>query len=363
MVGAVVVCAGRELASAYHHRCGEAHAEVLALSVAGDAARGADLYVSLEPCAHQGRTPPCVEAIVAAGIARVVIPALDPDPRVRGWGVAWLRSRGVRVEVGCDASAAVLDNHGYYHDRLGRTTTVTLKMATSSDGMIARAPGRRDPVTGDAALLDVHRLRAVHDAIVVGIETASIDRPRLDCRRLPDGVDREPTPVVLDTTLRLPADNAWAAAGREYIVVTGVNADAGRARAIEATGGRVIRCERSGDGIRIAHAIERLAEIGFARILIEGGARVFRSALAEEAWDAAWLYHADTEFGPGGVVLAGIDADRVALALGAAVDETRIGDDVRRRHARAGSWNDLVSRLAARTEPGGDEPADVHGHR
>jgi len=269
----------------------------------------------------------------------------------------------VRVEIGCDAVAALLDNHGYYHDRLGRAATVTLKMATSADGMVSRAPGRRDPVTGESALIDAHRLRAVHDVIVVGVETACIDRPHLDCRRLPGGVDREPTPVVLDTTLRLPADNVWAAAGREYIVVTGENADAGRAHTIEASGGRVLRCERDRDGIRIEHAIERLVEIGRPRILIEGGARVFRSVVAADAWDAAWLYRAEVEFGPGGVALAGADAAAVALALGAGVDEVRLGDDVRRRHARTASWNDLVSRLAARTEARGGAPANVHGNR
>ena len=363
MVGAVVARDGREIGSGFHRRCGEAHAETLVLESVAEGARGATLYVNLEPCAHQGRTPPCVEAIVAAGISRVVIPALDPDPRVRGRGVAWLRARGVRVDVGCDAPAAVLDNQGYYHDRLGFATTVTLKMATSRDGMVARAQGLRDPVTGAAARLDVHRLRAVHDAVVVGVETARIDRPRLDCRLLAGGVDREPVPVVLDTHLRISADNAWASAGRPYVVVTGERPEAARVRAVEAAGGRVLRCNTDAAGIRVEHAIDRLAEIGLARILVEGGPRVFRSFLAAGAWDAAWLYRAEGEFGPGGVPLFDADGRAQPDLLGLPVDEVPVAPDHRSRHVRDGSWEPMMARLAVEAGAWEGIPADVHRDR
>jgi diaminohydroxyphosphoribosylaminopyrimidine deaminase/5-amino-6-(5-phosphoribosylamino)uracil reductase len=226
-----VVSAGREVASGHHRRFGDAHAEVLALDGAGERARGATLYVSLEPCAHHGHTPPCVDRILAAGIARVVAPAPDPDARVNGRGIARLRERGIRVDVGGEATAAVLENLGYYRQRLGLGPTVTLKIAASADGMAARARGQRDDVTGAAARREVHGLRALHDAVVVGVETALIDRPRLDCRLLEGGVDREPMPVVIDTHLRTEADNAWSRAGRPFVVVTGPHVDARSKRA------------------------------------------------------------------------------------------------------------------------------------
>lgn len=347
MVGAVVVADGREAGHGFHARLGSEHAETGALRAAGHAARGATLYVNLEPCAHQGRTPPCVEAIAAAGIARVVIPALDPDPRVRGRGVAWLRARGIRVDVGCDAAAAILDNHGYYHDRLGVPGTVTLKIATSADGMVARAPGRRDAITSDAALDDVHRVRAVHDCIVVGIGTALADRPRLDCRRLRAGVDREPTPVVFDRVLRLPAENAWSSAGRGFVVVTTVAADASRARELERAGARVLRCADDGRGLRVADAVEALAGIGLRRILVEGGARLIESFLAARAWDAFWHYRSPESFGAHGVEQPQLRGG--ADLPGVAVDEIVFGPDTRRRSVEAASWERLLERLSARS--------------
>ena len=356
MVGAVVVADGREVGAGFHRRCGEAHAESAAIEAAGSAARGATLYVNLEPCAHHGRTPPCVETIAAAGIARVVIPALDPDPRVRGRGVAWLRERGVKVDVGCDAAAAILDNHGYYHDRLGLAPTITLKMAVSADGMVARGPGRRDPVTGDAARADAHRLRAVQDAIVVGVETAHIDRPVLDCRLVEGGVEREPVPVVFDTSLRLPADNVWARSGREFIVVAGEGADHARARALEARGGSVLFCPAGPGGVRVERAVELLAGRGLKRILVEGGARLFRSFVAAEVWDALWLYRSSGVFGAGAVPLSAGAAEPAGIA----VDEVSVGGDVRRRFVRAPSWERLRSRLMLRTESTEGGEGDVH---
>jgi diaminohydroxyphosphoribosylaminopyrimidine deaminase/5-amino-6-(5-phosphoribosylamino)uracil reductase len=156
IVGAVVVRDGREIGSGFHRRHGDVHAEVAALDAAGDAARGATLYVTLEPCAHHGHTPPCVDRIIHSGIVRVVFPAIDPDSRVRGRGLSALRAAGVQVDVGCLADAAILDALGFYRDRLELTPTVVLKMAVTEDGMVARARGRRDDVTGTEARTDVH---------------------------------------------------------------------------------------------------------------------------------------------------------------------------------------------------------------
>jgi diaminohydroxyphosphoribosylaminopyrimidine deaminase/5-amino-6-(5-phosphoribosylamino)uracil reductase len=351
MVGAVVVKDGEMVASAYHHRLGDSHAECLALAAAGDRARGATLYVSLEPCAHQGNTPPCVEGVIAAGIARVVVPAPDPDARVAGLGIEILRARGVRVDVGCDAAPAILDNHGYYHDRLGVPRTVTLKLATSRDGMVARARGQRDRVTGEAAQLDAHRLRAVNDAIVIGVETARIDRPRLDCRLLEAGVDREPTIVVFDTHLSLGTVPGWPASDRDYVIVCGETADAARARAVESRGARLLRCTERNGLIDVNEAVEKLVSSGFARLLVEGGPRLMQSFLDADAWDAFWHYESSQEFGPGGVPMMNAPARSVG------VDELTLDFDVRRRFVNAASWGRLTSLLNER------EVSNVHRHR
>jgi len=364
MVGAVVVSGDEVIASAYHHRLGDAHAETLALSEAGSRARGATLYVSLEPCAHQGRTPPCVEAIVAAGIARVVVPAPDPDARVAGLGIEMLRARGVQVDAGCDLGAAILDNHGYYHQRLGIPRTVTLKMATSRDGMVARAHGQRDRITGEAAQIDTHRLRAVSDAIVIGAETARIDRPRLDCRLLESGVDREPAMVVFDTNLSLGTVPEWPASDRDYVIVCGKTADAARARAVEARGARLVRCSERNGMIDVNDAVEKLVVLGFARLLVEGGPRLLKSFIDAGAWDVLWHYEADVEFGAGGVPMLDAGArDAFESQRGARVDELALGGDVRRRYVNAASWGRLLGGLAERASSAAERTNDVHGHR
>ena len=360
MVGAVVVSGGNVVGSGYHHRLGEAHAESLALTAAGDRARGATLYVSLEPCAHEGRTPPCVEGVLAAGIARLVMPAPDPDARVGGRGVEWLRARGVSVDVGCQPASAILDNHGYYHDRLGIARTVTLKLATSRDGMVASAPGRRDRVTNELAQIDAHRLRAVHDAVAIGAATARVDRPRLDCRLLSDGVDREPVIVVFDTQATVAMDASWPAPGQEFVVVVGMNADASRVRAIEARGGRVLRCELDGGVVSVHDALERLSGIGLSRVLVEGGPALFASFVAAQAWDALWHYEAPAEFGPAGVpMMSGETRDVLDGSRGVVVDEMTLGPDVRRRYVRTHSWQRLMNQLTERVEGTGR----VHGNR
>jgi diaminohydroxyphosphoribosylaminopyrimidine deaminase/5-amino-6-(5-phosphoribosylamino)uracil reductase len=346
MVGSVVVANGRVIASGFHGQNGIAHAEVLALDAAGEAARGATLYASLEPCAHHGRTPPCTDRIIAAGIARVVIPALDPDPRVLGRGVELLRAAGIRVEIGCFDESAILDNLGYYKDRLGLPSLVTIKMAVSQDGMVARAPGRRDAITGDAARAEVHRLRALHDAVVIGVETMLVDTPLLDCRMLDPQPHALPAPVVLDTHLRTPPDNAWSRAGRPFFVVTGPGADDARARAIEAHGGQVIHCEPAARGIRVDDAIDALAASGLCRLLVEGGPRVAESFFDAGRWDAAWFYRAPLLLGDGGVAM------RPALPPGDLVDTVTVGADERVRTVGAETRAEVTARLRTRTGNG-----------
>jgi diaminohydroxyphosphoribosylaminopyrimidine deaminase / 5-amino-6-(5-phosphoribosylamino)uracil reductase len=344
IVGAVVVRDGREVGAGFHRRHGDVHAEVAALDAAGEAAHGATLYVTLEPCAHHGHTPPCVDRIIHSGIARVVFPAIDPDVRVRGRGMVALRAAGVQVDVGCLSDAAILDMLGFYRDRLELSPTVVLKMAVSEDGMVARAPGRRDDVTGQAARRDLHALRALHDAIVVGVETVRIDRPRLDCRLLEAGVDRDPVPVVLDTRARTPVDNAWAQAGRDYVVVCAPQTDAARVEALRRTGARVLFAAAGPRGLDLTEVMCALTAAGFKRVLVEGGPRVFWSFVDAGEWDAAWLYRSKVAFGPGGVRLFRGDDDSMP---GRRVDRRSVGSDEVHGFVNESSWSRLTAALAA----------------
>jgi diaminohydroxyphosphoribosylaminopyrimidine deaminase/5-amino-6-(5-phosphoribosylamino)uracil reductase len=304
LVGGVIVKDGVVVGEGYHHRCGEAHAEVEALSQAGNLARGATMYVSLEPCAHHGRTPPCVERLIEAGLRRVVIPTLDPDENVRGRGIERLREAGVRVDVGCAATAAIATNVGYYKQRLGLGATVVLKMALTMDGKISSGPGRRDKITADAAHIYVHRLRANSDAILVGVDTVRTDDPVLDCRLVDCGMP--PVPVVLDGNFDLPADNRWSREGRQYIAVEpeqGNNGDS-IASDYEAGGGRVLRCAVDDRGrVDLEQALRKLSGVGLNRLLVEGGAQVFTSFIRGGFWDAMFLFHAPKAFGERGVAL------------------------------------------------------------
>lgn len=344
IVGAVVVRDGREIASGFHRRHGDVHAEVAALDAAGDAARGATLYVTLEPCAHHGCTPPCVDRIVQSGIARVVFPAIDPDPRVRGRGMDALRAAGIQVDVGCLADAAVLDALGFYRDRLVLTPTVVLKMAVTEDGMVARGPGRRDDVTGEAARADVHALRALHDAVVVGVETVLTDRPRLDCRSLAAGVDRVPVPVVLDTRARTPIDNVWAKEKRAYVVVCAPDADAARVAVLRGNGARVLFAAAGAGGLDVVDVLRVLTAAGLSRVLVEGGPRVFWSFVDAGCWDAAWVYRSARAFGPEGVRLFRSDDESVPGRL---VDRRNVGADECHGFVNEASWSRLTTALAA----------------
>lgn len=344
LVGAVVVRDGTVVGEGYHHRCGEAHAEVEALRQAGECARGATMYVSLEPCAHHGRTPPCVDRLIASGIRRVVIPALDPDENVHGRGVAALRAAGIGVDVGCSERAGITINLGYYKRRLGLGPTVILKMALTLDGRIASVPGRRDNITGEAAHLYVHRLRSNSDGIVVGVDTVRTDDPVLDCRLAGCGIT--PVPVVLDGDYQLPVDNRWARENRPYVVVgsdTGAYGDMitsdHRSR-----GGRVLRCASDGDGkVDVAQSVEALEKIGIGRLLVEGGARVFTSFLQAGLWDAMFLFHSPKVFGGRGVAVYAGSGPLTPDAV--PVDSGRLETDFLQRYLSAHTLNEILAGL------------------
>jgi diaminohydroxyphosphoribosylaminopyrimidine deaminase/5-amino-6-(5-phosphoribosylamino)uracil reductase len=303
LVGACVVSDdGVVVGQGAHERAGEAHAEVHALDEAGDAARGATLYCTLEPCAHTGRTGPCTERVIAAGIRRVVAAMEDPFPLVQGRGFAALRAHGIDVDVGVEHEAALRLNQPYLSAvRTGRPF-VTLKAATSLDGRIAAAPGRRTQLTSLAAIRHAHGVRAQVDAVAVGSGTVLTDDPLLTVREVYR--ERPLTRVVFDRRLRVsPSARLFTTlAAGPVIILTSMQAlrDNGAVSdALRATGATVLATER-GD----LHAgLERLGSLGVQSVVLEGGAALHGAAWDEDVVDAVQLYVAPVLLGPEGVPL------------------------------------------------------------
>jgi len=275
-VGAVIVRGEQVLARGFHARAGADHAEVDALRKVGRRARGAELYVTLEPCAHQGRTPPCADAIIRAGIRRVVIGVLDPNPLTDGQGVARLRRGGVEVVSGVleDACNRLLDGFACLM-RHGRPFVV-LKLAATLDGRIATRTGHSRWITGEAARREVHRLRDRCDAILVGSGTVTADNPALTCR-IPRG--RDPLRVVLSSSLSFAADaqvvtTAGADDGPTALVATTRRAPADRAQALREAGAEVVRLPSAGGRVRIPALLQALGQRGIMSVLVEGGSEV-----------------------------------------------------------------------------------------
>ncbi|MGE0718036.1 MAG: bifunctional diaminohydroxyphosphoribosylaminopyrimidine deaminase/5-amino-6-(5-phosphoribosylamino)uracil reductase RibD, partial [Alphaproteobacteria bacterium] len=239
--GCVVVRGGRVVGRGWTQPGGRPHAEVEALTRAGEAARGATVYVSLEPCCHWGHTPPCTDALCGAGVARVVYAVEDPDPRVQGKGGAALRAAGVTVDTGVLADAARDLNEGFFRRLEEGRPMVTFKVATSLDGRIGTHTGASRWITGDAARNRAHQLRARHDAVMVGIGTALADDPQLTCR-LPGLEDRHPVRIVVDSRLRLPLTSRLVreASAAPLWVVSLPDVDPDRRRVVEDCGAVVV---------------------------------------------------------------------------------------------------------------------------
>jgi diaminohydroxyphosphoribosylaminopyrimidine deaminase / 5-amino-6-(5-phosphoribosylamino)uracil reductase len=283
---------------------GRPHAESEALRRAGRAARGATVYTSLEPCSHHGKTPPCADAIVAAGVARVVSALEDPNPEVGGAGHARLRAGGVAVEVGLGAAEARRIHAGHIRRLAEGRPHVILKLAVSADGKAGLARRRPAAITGEEARGRVHMLRAASDAVLIGIGTALADDPLLTCR-LPGMTDRSPVRVVLDARLELPPDGKLASTVRDApvwaIAVDG--ADAGKDEALRARGVEVLHGDARSGRIDLGGALRLLARRGITRVLVEGGPRVAAAFLAADLVDEAILLR-----GPALIGADGIDA-------------------------------------------------------
>lgn len=303
-VGAVVVrpdaSGGVAVGRGWTQPGGRPHAETEALARAGDAARGATLYVTLEPCSHFGRTPPCADAIVAAGIARVVAASGDPDVRVAGRGFARLREAGVELTLGVGGEAARTLNAGHVARVVLGRPRVALKIAVSRDGKLAH-PGRRTAfITGEASRARVHMMRAEADAIMVGVGTVLADDPELTCR-LPGMADRSPIRIILDGGLRTPADGRIVATARRTPtwILTSPDAPGANEAPLRAAGVEVLRVARDGEGrVAVGEALALLAARGITRLMVEGGATVAASLLRADLIDEAAVSTGPCELGP-----------------------------------------------------------------
>ena len=312
-VGAVVVKDGVIVGRGWTQAGGRPHAEPEALKRAGEAARGATLYVTLEPCSHFGKSPPCADAIIAAGLSRVVAAIEDPNPEVAGNGFAKLRAAGIAVDVGLFAAEAAHDHAGHIRRIRDQRPHVILKLAVSSDDKIAASGGKPVAITGEAARTRVHLLRAESDAILVGIGTVLADDPLLTCR-LPGMEARSPVRVVLDRALRIPGNSRLVHSAREtpLWVVTSELAEAAAVMKLGGAGAQVIRvAPTAAAGLDPSAVLRALAERGITRLMVEGGARVASSFVAAGLVDEIWLLRGPEVIGTEGV--AALDA----LPLGA----------------------------------------------
>ncbi|MGH7042512.1 MAG: bifunctional diaminohydroxyphosphoribosylaminopyrimidine deaminase/5-amino-6-(5-phosphoribosylamino)uracil reductase RibD, partial [Acetobacteraceae bacterium] len=307
----VVAQGGRVVGRAVTAPGGRPHAEPAALAMAGEAARGATVYVTLEPCCHHGRTLPCTEALIAAGVARVVIGARDPDPRVDGAGVARLRSAGIAVTEGVLAAEAAEVLAGFASRiRRGRPL-VTLKLAATPDGRIATRTGESRWITAEPARRAAHALRGRHDAVLVGAGTVAADDPDLTCR-LPGF---RPTPIVrlvADSRLRTALTARVVATAREIPTwfLVRQDTDPGRRRAFAETGVTLIETPPAATGVDLARGLAHLGAAGLTRVLAEGGGQLAAALLRERLVDRVAWFHAPAVLGGDGwpaVAAFGVD--------------------------------------------------------
>jgi len=328
VVGCVIVKDGRIVGLGSHLRRGEAHAEVHALRMAGGEARGATVYVTLEPCSHYGRTPPCADRLIEAGVARVVAAATDPNPKVSGTGLTKLRAAGIETATGVlEAESRKLNEAFEKYIRTG-LPFVTLKAGATMDGRLSAGSGDSRWVTGEAAREAVHMLRHRHDAIMIGAGTAIRDDPSLTTRTPVPGLN--PVRIVVDSRLRLPQHLKLFTDGHApTIVLAAADADAGRRRALEAAGVEVIGCEAAEGSIDLRDAMRKLGEREIGSVLLEGGGRLNGAMLAAGLVDKVAVFYAPKIVGSGGTPLFDRPvAERMAEAIRLdRIEVERYGDD------------------------------------
>ena len=329
MVGAVVVKEGAVIGEGFHPSAGEPHAEVFAIESAGQGAAGAAMYVTLEPCCHVGRTPPCTKAIIKAGIARVYAAMADPDPKVAGKGFARLRQAGIEVHCGLLEFEARALNEAYIKHRETGMPFVILKSAMSLDGKIASRTGDSKWITGEPSRAFGHRIRRDVDAIVVGGNTARIDDPRLTARV--GSRTYYPTRVVVSVSGDLPANLVLIGQPGESIIAVPKRANSESLRKLEQAGARILFLKDYGDRASIADLMRQLGELGHLSVLIEGGGEVAACALEEKVVDKVVFFYAPRIIGGRGAVSAigGLGAEDIASSITLErVNVRRFGGDI-----------------------------------
>jgi diaminohydroxyphosphoribosylaminopyrimidine deaminase/5-amino-6-(5-phosphoribosylamino)uracil reductase len=330
-VGCVLVSGGRVVGRGYTHSGGRPHAEPTALSQAGEAARGATAYVTLEPCCHWGETPPCTDALIEAGVARVVIATLDPDKRVDSQGVARLREAGVVVEHVLLENEAREDLEGFFLRITQDRPLITLKLATSLDGKIATGAGESQWITGPEARRMAHVLRGKHDAVLAGVGTVVADNPELTCR-IPGFRPSPVVRVIVDSHLRTPLTSKLARTAADvplwFLVRDGLDPD--RLNAFVELGATVIQVAAGEMGIDLRDGLNALAQEGLTRVLVEGGGQVAASFIRADLVDRiAWFHAPAVMGGDGWPGVQGFGIEK--LAMMPRFGRTRVtplGDDV-----------------------------------
>lgn len=330
MVGCVIVKEGRIIGEGWHKKYGNPHAEIEALNDAksrGEDVRGSTVYVTLEPCSHYGKTPPCANRLVSEGVSEVIVAMRDPNPKVDGKGIAILREAGIKVtELPEFEEAAKFLNRGFvFVHKYGRPF-VSLKAATSLDGRMNLANGSSKWITGIEARTESHRMRAENDAVLVGVGTVLSDDPELTVRHV-EGIN--PMRVVLDSKLRTPASAKVIGNDGKCIIITSESADRQKAKALEEAGATIAEVSSCGGHVDIESALKHLAGIGVLTLMVEGGAEILSAFLREGAADFVRLFIAPRIFGEGKGINLGMNFADVSEAFRLKDTKTRIlGEDI-----------------------------------
>ncbi|HEY82403.1 MAG TPA: bifunctional diaminohydroxyphosphoribosylaminopyrimidine deaminase/5-amino-6-(5-phosphoribosylamino)uracil reductase RibD [Dehalococcoidia bacterium] len=328
MVGAIIVKDGRIIGQGYHHHYGGAHAEVNAIASAQESVNGATLYVTLEPCCHYGKTPPCVEAILQNKIARVVIGALDPNPRVNGRSVQILNQHGIETKVGVLEDACRELNQAHFKLMSTGLPLVSLKFAQTLDGRIATVSGDSRWISGEKFRRLAHKLRATHDAVMVGIDTVLRDNPELTVRLVKG---RNPTRVILDSSLRIPLDaEVLKLETAPTIIATTPRADGKKLSRLRQMGVEVLvaREDKSGE-VDLRHLLELLGERNISSVLVEGGAGVITSLLRQNLADKVVVAVAPKLMGKGIEAVGELNIREVSQAVKLSFSKIyRLGEDL-----------------------------------
>ena len=338
-VGCLIVHDGEIVGEGWHRKAGELHAERLALAAAGERARGATVYVTLEPCSHHGRTPPCAEALIEAAVGRVVVAMQDPNPLVAGQGIALVRAAGIETEVGLLEADAEAVNPGFLQRMRHNRPYVRCKLAMSLDGRTAMASGESQWITGEAARRDVQLLRARSSAILTGIDTVLADDPSMNVRlaaaELPgvgsDDYRRQPLRVVLDTRLRMLPRACMLSLAGETLIICGEGAPADTEAELRAAGADVMRLPQLGGRIDLQRVLTALADRAINEVLVESGPTLAGAMLQAGLVDELIVYQAPHLMGHAArelVRLPGLErmADRLSFTY---TDVRRVGADLR----------------------------------